>query len=451
MDRTTLLDEIRQNVAAVAQQSTALARSLWDRFIKLHPADMADFFADVARDEFRALFIALPQALKLSVFKELPDSLKVHILNQLDEENRLAILHALQADELTDLFDFFSDEELRSSLNLLNKTAREGVLSLMKFHPESAGGIMDPQVFSLMEDFTVENSVSILQRLRPDKDIYQRVYVTDDAHRLVGYIDLQDLVLRAPGDRISQFMKKNELVIQADQDQEQVAQQMVHYGLMNVPVISDDGTFLGVIPADTLADVLVEEAGEDVQRISAMPPLKQTYFETPFAKLLFERSGILVVLLIAESFSGFILHEFEATLSKVLLFFIPMLISTGGNTSSQTSAIAIQGMAAGEIRASNVWRFLKRELMLGGAIGLILVLAGFTRVFMVTHKVKDGLAISLTLGLIVMLSVTLGSGVPLLLRRLKIDPALSAGPFLATVMDILGVLIYCYLVMLILY
>ncbi|MEX0848757.1 MAG: magnesium transporter [Candidatus Dependentiae bacterium] len=451
MDNKTLLEKIRYNVIEVANQSTALGASLWKMFMELHQADIADFFSDIDRESFCVLFLALPKELKYAVFKELPDSLKVYILGRQEESDALAILNALHADELTDLFDYFSDDELRKYMNVLNQTARERVLSLRKFHPESAGGIMDPHVFSLKQGFTVGKSVSILQRLKPDKDIYQRIYVTDENHRLLGCIDLQDLVLHGPKERISSFMKKNELILSVDEDREKVAHQMIHYGLTNAPVVAQDGLFLGVVPADTLADVLVEEAGENVQRISAMTPLKKSYFETPFLKLLYERSGILVILLLVESISGTILEMYESTLGIVLLFFIPMIISTGGNTSSQTSAVAIQGMAAGEIRESNMFKFLRRELRLGAAIGSLLSIAAFGRVFLTTGSYLYGFVISLALGLIVMLSVALGSLVPLVLKKLNIDPAFSAGPFLATAMDILGVLIYCAISRLILF
>lgn len=451
MDNQTLLNQIKDNITTVAEQSTPLGSSLWGFFLQMHPADMADFFADLSRPQVIELYIPLPDDLKSSVFKELPDSLKVYILAALPQKEKIMILDVLQADELTDLFDFFSDEELRTYLNLLNRTARERVLSLMKFDPDSAGGIMDPQLYSLMEDFTVEKSISILQRLKPQKDVYQRVYVTDEDHHLVGYIDLQDLVLQSPATRISSFMKKNEYVAPVGEDREKVARRMVHYRISNVPVVSENGIFLGAIPADTLANVLVEEAGEDVQRISAVTPLKQSYFETSFFRLLYERSGILVILLLVESLSGTILEAYDSTLGVVLFLFIPMIISTGGNTSSQTSAVAIQGMAAGEIRATNMFKFLQRELRLGAAIGTMLAGTAFIRVVVMTGDYMYGIAVSLALGLIVMLSVGLGSCVPLALKRLNIDPAYSAGPFLATAMDILGVLIYCFICRLILF
>src|SRR5690606_38222004 len=153
--------------------------------------------------------------------------------------DRAEALKNLAPDELTDIFDLLSDEELKRYLSLLTKRDREQVLSLLQFHPDSAGGIMDTEVFTLMQDFTVEKSIKILQRLRPSRDIYQQIYVTDRHHRLVGYINLEDLVLQAPQDRISSFLHKHLLVAKATEDQEKIAQQMVHYSLLSVPVVDD--------------------------------------------------------------------------------------------------------------------------------------------------------------------------------------------------------------------
>jgi magnesium transporter len=185
--------------------------------------------------------------------------------------------------------------------------------------------------------------------------------------------------------------------------------------------------------------------------MSALAPMKKTYFETSFFRLLYNRGYILVGLLIAESFSGTILRAYEDTLYGVLLFFIPMLISTGGNTSSQTSAVVIQGMATGEIHSGTMSRFLRREFLTAGALALILGVAAFIRVYLMHQVLKESIAVSLSLAAIVMLAVTLGSCIPLVLRRFNIDPAFSAGPFLATLMDILGILIFCYISKLLLF
>lgn len=444
MDGNTILQEIRDNIATILAQDSKLGTSLWYEFLKIHPADIAQFFVDIDRDTFRQMFSMLPKELKLAVFEELSDVMKVYILSHMNDSEIIDALTILTADELTDLFDLFSDEELKKYLELLHKKAREEVISLLKFHPDSAGGIMDIGVITLMSDFTVEKSITIVQRLRPRREIHQSIYITDRWHKLVGHILLEDLVLHKPNERIFSFMHENELVAQAWEDQETIARQMVHYGLTMIPVVGDDNYFLGIISSETLVDVLVEEATEDVQRMAALHPLKHSYFDTSFWKLVWERSYILIVLLLLESVSNTILHSNEATLGILLMSFIPMLISAGGNTSSQTSAMVIQGMASGDIHKENMFRFLRREMLMALILATVLGVTAFARVYHTTGSLVHSGIVSVSLGSIVVVSVTLGSCIPFLLKQLNLDPAFSAGPFLATAMDLLGTLIFCY-------
>ena len=452
MDGQYLLHEVRDHLDAVIAQDTQLGIGLWERFIQLHPADIADFFIDIDWDQFQELFLRLPKKLQLEVFQEFSDIMKVHSLAFMNEQERVDALNILPVDQLTDLFDLFSDEELKIYLELLNKKAREKVLSLLKFDPESAGGIMDTEALVLMQDFTVEKSIQVLQRIQPDRDIYQQIFITDKDHHLVGYINLQDLVLQSAQARIQTFMRLNEFVAQAHEDRESIAKKMVHYGLMTVPVVGSNNHFLGVIPTQTLVDVLVEEASEDVQKMSALAPMKYPYFETSFIRILFERGYILIALLLAQSFSTTIMRSFQTTLEYgTLLYFTTMLISTGGNTSNQTSALVIQGLITGELHSMNIFKFLRREFLMSGILALTLGTVSFIRAYLSSASLIESIAISFSLAVIVMVSVMLGAIIPLILKRFNIDPAFSAGPFLATLMDILGILIYCYITRLILF
>jgi magnesium transporter len=445
MESRQILQEIKSNIDTVIKKDSPLGESLWNELLQVHPADLADFISDLENEQMEAIFLALPKDVKLEVFEHFSDAMQVSSLSFMSEENKIDLLNDLPVDKVTDLLELLSDEDFKHYHNLLHKKSREKVLSLLKFHPESAGGIMDIEVITLVKDFTVEKSIKILQRLRPSRDVHQQIYVTDAAHNLVGHINLEDLVLNLPQSKIASFMKENEYVARADEDRETIAKSMVHYGLMTIPVVGKGNHFLGIIPSDTLVDVIVEEASEDVLKMSAVAPLKHPYFEMSFFRMLFERSYILVPLLIAESMSGTILQAYEQTLGVFLISFIPMLISAGGNTSSQTSAMVIQGMASGEIRESNMFKFLRREFLMATMLGTVLAFVAFGRVYYTTGLFLESFVISLALGLIVLISVTLGSCIPFILRRFNIDPAFSAGPFLATIMDILGVMIYCYI------
>ncbi|OGT36013.1 MAG: magnesium transporter [Gammaproteobacteria bacterium RIFCSPHIGHO2_12_FULL_37_14] len=446
-----IFKEIKNNLPSVISKDSELGKYLWEDLIKLHPADISQFLSDLNREEFRELYLTFPQELKIETFKYLSDVMKAHAFEFLPKDDKLAIIEKSPLHEMIDFFEFLSDEELKELFKLLHKKDRTQAVELMRFGPESAGGVMDTDIITLTKDLNVEQSIQILQRLQPKKEILQEIYVTDQQNKLAGHIRLEDLVLKKPLTHLHEFLKENEVVAAADEDQESVAQKMMHYHLTSIPVVGPNNLFLGVIPSDTLIEIIEDEASEDVYRISAMAPIKQTYFETPFMRLLSERSFILIILLLAESLSTTIMDSFELVLSGFFLSaFVPMLVSCGGNTSSQSSAIAIQGLGSGEINYSNVKKFLRRELLIAACLALILATTAFIRVYLTRHDIYTGLIVALTLASIVTLSVTLGSLLPLLLKRFKIDPAFSAGPFLATIMDVVGLLIYCYIAKLVL-
>jgi magnesium transporter len=438
-----LFNEIKQNIDAVASRRSALGKSLWQELVESHPADVAQFLSHLSENDFKKLFDSFPNKVSCDVFKEFSDPLQRLSLRLLNDTLRVDALSCLTADELTDLFENLSDEDLKKYLNLLHKKDREKVLSLLKFNSDSAGGIMDTEVFALIDDFTVHKSIQLIQRLQVRKELHRDIFVVNDKKQLVGRIRLEDLVTEKPQTRIKTFMKDNELIAEAHEDQESIAKKMVHYTMMTVPVVGKDNYFLGVIPSTTLVDIIGEEAQEDVYRMSAMEPVKGAYFDVSFWRLLYQRSYILVILLLVQSFSSIIIQAHEALLAGLLMQFITMLVSTGGNASSQTSAVIIQGMASGEINKNNMYKFFKREICLAFGMGSILGLTAFGRVYVTSGDLVSSLAVSLSLAAIVVVSMIVGSTVPVFLKRLNVDPAYSAGPFLATLMDVLGLLIFC--------
>lgn len=432
-----------QNLEAIKQE-TPEGVALWKELVALHAADSAEFFSELSSRDLQVLFARLPLDNQVGVFSQVSEALKVYILSFLTDQERARLLAEIPLDELTDLFEELSDADLERYLPLLSKRDRKQVVALMKFDPESAGGIMDTEVLTLMQDFTVYKSIHLLQRLQPRKELHREIYVTNQDNQLVGYIMIESLVLQKPDVRLSQFMHKPTLVIDVDLDREEVARQMRHYDATYAPVVGDNNYFLGVIHGDTLVDIISQEASEDVYHMSAMPAIKDTYFDTPFFKILFERSYILIILLLAQSVSSMILDRYSTLVCGYMFFnlFLTMLISAGGNSSSQTSALVIQGMAAGEIHPGTIRRFLTREFTMALMLASILGIVAFGRVYFTIGLLVPSLAVSVSLSLIVMLSVVLGSCMPLILQKFRIDPAFAAGPFLATIMDICGLFIY---------
>lgn len=447
MSTQRLFNQINEVIIDVIERNSPLGQGLWEELIKLHPADIAQFLSSINRDDAQQLFNTFPDPIKLEVFEEITDSLKLYCLSLLDDKARGHLLSYLPIDELTDFLDDLSDEELKQYLKVLHKSDRDQVLSLLQFNPESAGGIMDTNVLTLLQDLTVAKSIQILQRIKPDKELHHQIFVTNQDNELKGHIYLEDLVLKSPDTRIGVIMKQNELVVHADEDREDVVQKMMHYHLMTVPVVSKENIFLGVIPSDTLAEVIEEEASEDIYRMSALAPIKHTYFETPFFKLLYQRCSILLILLVLQTFSTMIISIYQGMLEGFFFLYLTMLTSTGGNSSSQTSALAIQGMASGEINSANVKRFISREFFMALMLAIILGAFSFLRIYFTygAQYLLKGLAVSVSLSAIVLVSIALGSTMPLLLKKLNMDPAHSAGPVLATLMDVIGLLLYCFI------
>ena len=449
MESKQLQELIIANIDEFIESSTDQSKVLWQVFLDMHPADSAKLLTYLSDEKLIKVFLKMSQTKQLELFEELPDHDKEKILERLDDSRKAFILHQTPIDELTDLFDQLSDKELKKYLDILHKKDRQKVLSLMKFPVDSAGGIMTLDFVTLIQDLTVGRAISLLQRVKPNIDLHRQLYVTDVHNKLIGYINLEDLVLKSPQTRLESIVKQIPYIAQAQEDQERVAQKMVHYGMLTVPVVNDQLFLLGVIPEDTLIDVIQQEATEDVQRISAAP-VTTSYFEIPLWSLIGQRSFILGMLLIVGSVTSFIVGYFEATLTKFLVLFFTMLVSTGGNTGSQTSAIAIQAMSSGDLNESNRKHFIFREMLIGSMLGIILGAVAFVRVYLWYGQFIGSVVVSLSLGIIVLISVLLGACLPLALQKYGVDPAFSASPVLATIMDILGISIYCYVAYLIL-
>ncbi len=450
MIHTKILDTIAHNIHEVLDAKTEKSLELIEHLNLAHYADIAQLINHLQAPLGERLFMMLKPTLKVLVFYELQPQLMRAILARLSVSDKSNLLKESHADAMTDFFDILTDEELQGCLDVLHQKDRQQVLSLMKFAPDTAGGIMNVDVITLTQDFTVAKSVTLLQRLRPQRDLYRNIYVTDSHNKLVGVIKLEDLILKSPETRLKSILRQVPFTANVYQDQEEIAKKMAHYRVTTAPVVNSENFLLGIITGETLVDVLQQEAQEDVQKMSGF--LSDTsYLESSVFSIVMKRGMFLAFLLLAESLTSLIMDSFHGTLSAFLFSFITMLVATGGNTSSQTSAIVIQGLSSGDIHESNTYSFLRREFLIGFVLALFLSCIAFGRIYLLHQDFLGTLVVSMSLGLIVFMSVVFGSVLPIVLKRFDIDPAFFAGPFLATIMDIIGILVYCYIAYLILY
>ncbi|MFH1831194.1 MAG: magnesium transporter [bacterium] len=441
-----ILFQIENNITEVLENKSHLGSDLWHILIEQHPADIALVVENLKEDDQIQLLKKLPLELSIEVFNKIPEILQATLLTALDIDHATTILKHMHADKLTDLFDHLSDEDLKTYLKLLQKKQRNQIISLLHFDPESAGGRMNSSIITLQKDFTVKQSISLLQRLSPEQELIECIYVTNKDNILVGHITLDNLVLNKPETPLSQILKKNELHVYVDEDQEDVANQMLHYELSSVPVVDKHNHFLGAITANDVVQIIKEEESEDAYRRFGLSAVEHSYFATPTWKFVLQRGQWLIGLLLLQSVSSFILgnHKDMLTHFPVIAFFLSMLVGTGGNAGNQSATLVIRGLTTGEITRQNALKLLLREFWISLILASFLVIVGFCRVYWAADLIS-AIAVSLSLFFIVITAIMLGSIIPLMLEYFNIDPAHSAAPFLTTLMDILGILIYCFI------
>lgn len=442
-----ILLQIENNIETIISEDSGLGKDLWHILLQQHPADVAMLIGQLAFGYQLKLFKKLPLEFAVKVFEKIPEEVQANVLVNLDSEVATVILKAIPVDKLTDLFDYLSDEDLEKYLKLLHSKQRNQIISLLSFDPSSAGGRMRSDVMTLQDNFTVKRSIELLQRLSPTQEIMHRIYVTNAENIVVGFVTLDKLVLSKPDILLSKIMEKNELLVYVDEDQEDIVHQMEHYELVCAPVVDKEHHFLGVITADDVYEIIKEEGSEDVYKMSGLSPMEHSYFATPWWMLIRQRLPWLIGLLLLQSFSSLILSSYGTLINQyaIITFFLTMLVGTGGNAGNQSATLVIRGLATKEITRQNGIKILIREFGMSLIMAGILAVVGFVRVWFTAHALLYAVVISFSLFLIVITSVLMGAFIPILLERLGIDPAHSATPFLATLMDILGVLIYCFI------
>jgi magnesium transporter len=424
---------------------------LFDEVKSLHPADIADILENIHKNLLLFLFFHLSFENQADVFMEMTKETQHFIFKSSSKQQRELILQYLSLPELVDFFDSLSDTEIKNYIQLVNKKERSKLLSLLEFPDDSAASIMNTDIVVIPQSITVLKTIYILKRLNVNKRLYQTIYIVNNKRMLMGYIELQDLVFADDDCSIDRFMRSIQYQVIAHDDQEAIAAYMTRYHLDIVPVVDHYNHFLGVITSEIIARTIEDEASEDIFRMASLSPIEESYFQTNFFKLFWQRGSILAILLLMQSISTMIIAKYTILLSGFLISCIGMVTSTGGNTSSQVSALVIRGLASGDLQKKDMVKFIKRELLIGTILGFFIALIGGIRIYVFNYNIEQTMIVSLALFFVVLLSTTLGSFLPFLLHKLKLDPAYSAGPLLATCMDILGVILFTSVILLIKY
>ncbi len=362
-------------------------------------------------------------------------------------------MRQLAPDDATDVLLEVEPEDRAELLSLLDEQTRREVTALLAYAEDDAGGLMNPRFARVRPEMTVDQAISYLRRQARDQiETIYYIYVLDGEQCLRGVVSFRQL-FRVPGDkRIDEVMETDVVSLPEDMDQEAVARLMAQNDLGAMPVVDAEGHMKGIVTVDDIVDVVQEEATEDIQKIGGMEALEAPYFQTSFLTMVKKRGGWLAALFIGEMLTATAMGHYESEVAKavVLALFLPLIISSGGNSGSQASTLVVRAMALGEVRLIDWWRVAGRELMAGLALGALLASIGFVRVLAWQgvfhsyglHYMRVAMTVSFSLVGVVTWGTLSGSLLPFLLRRLGFDPASASAPFVATLVDVMGLIIY---------
>jgi magnesium transporter len=439
-----LIPEIESRFDEVIAGRTEEGKDLWKKFTSQHPADIALVLDHLSEEHALAFFERLDKKFTALIFDKLSTDAQAVLISHFDDEELVYIFKQIPSDRLTMIFEQIPAKSLGKYLKLTNKKRSKRIASSLESEDKSAGRVLNSDVLTLHKELTVKKIISLLHDLSDNYEILPRQYVVDNDMKLTGYIEITDLLRNCPTTRIEKIAKKIDVKACVDDDQEMVAEVVRRYDLLSIPVTDKKGHFLGVIAANDVLEIIEEEMTEDTYKMSGLSPVEHSYVKTSFFKIVLQRSRWLAPLLLFQSVSGFVVHHFEAIIMPFgLIPFLMMLVGTGGNVGNQSATLVVRGLATGEINRKNKLYVLLREILISIFIGMILIVVAGVRVYFVNQHLPTVATICLSLFSIVTVSVSLGTIIPIILDYWEIDPAHSAAPFISTLMDVIGVTIYC--------
>jgi magnesium transporter len=410
---------------------------------KQRPSDLAFVLGELTEGERSSAFAALVEhapRFAMEVASELDPEAAAELLARHSAEDVARLLQELPPDDAAAIADHLPDDLAASVLPLI--APDRGVSELLEHPEQTAGRIMNPNVFALTEDMTAGEAIAALQAFR-DVEVVFYVYVIDSRRHLVGVVSLRQLLLVAPATPLKQIMTPDVISVDVDTDQEEVARQVASYNLLAIPVVDAGNKLVGTITVDDVIDVLKDEATEDVYR-GAGVGVEIDYPRAGVRTLYRKRIGWLLILLIADFLSSSVIAFYQSSLEAVvaLAFFIPMLIDSGGNTGTQSATLVIRGLSTGQLAMHDWLRILRKELGVGLLLGGTLGLAVYLRGFFWRGGPEVALVVALTMIALVFWANLVGAVLPIVLKRARLDPAVVSSPFITTAVDVTGLLIY---------
>lgn len=415
-------------------------------------ANIAEFIKENEEGEKEniILFRILSKEKAAEVFAELDADLQMQIVSSMTDDKLQSLLDELYFDDMIDFIEEMPSNVVKRVLENYKNENRSLINQFLSYDEDSAGSLMTIEYLSLKSHWTVRESLNYIRQKVKDLETIDVAYVRNKNKVLIGEISLKNLLLSSDEDIIEDIMNKNVLYVTTSTNQEEAIELFKKYDLTVLPVIDKEKILVGIITIDDMVDVIEEENTEDFQKMAAMAPSKEEYLESSVFELAKNRLTWLLVLMVSATFTGSIISKYEDIIEQmvVLAAAIPMLMDTGGNAGSQSSTLIIRGMALGEIKLKDWFKVVWKELRVGIIVAVGLGLVNFCRMrFILKQDMKISFLVSFTLGVVVVMAKLVGGVLPLGAKKLKMDPAIMAGPLVTTIVDALALMMYFYIAM----
>lgn len=427
----------------------ALLRSM---LVELNPVDIASILDDFRTEDLLRIYRILPKDMATDVFVYLPQEVSQNLLTRMSDKEAGAIIDDLYADDAADLLDEMPSMVVKKLLAQSKPETRAAINHLLQYEDDSAGSIMTVEFVDLKEYYTVSQAISAIRRTGIDKETINNCYVLDAERKLLGMVTLRKLLLSSPDEKVGDLMEENVIIVRTGTDQEEVARLFKKYDFTAMPVCDSENRLVGIVTVDDVMDIIQEEAEEDFSKMAAMAPNDAAYLKTSVWKLARGRILWLLFLMISATFTGIAINSFEDQMTTFLYSFTPLLMGTAGNCGSQSSTTVIRALALNQISTKDFLKVSFKEVRVALVCSILLAIANAVRVILMYwwNPAYDNLLVirvSVVLGValicIILIAQLLGSLLPIIAKKIHVDPALMSAPVISTIMDTLSILIYC--------
>jgi len=432
-----LLPEVRELIASKKKRTIKKVTSYFE------PADIAEVWTELDQEEQLTLFNALETRFAADIFELLSEEHEIELLHSLSLSRKKEIINEMSPDDRTDLFALLPEAETAKLIPLLDEDEQIRARELLAYKENTAGGIMTTDFVTVPEEVKIAYVMRELRSKARDIDFIEDIYVVDKVNRLQGIIPLKELLTATPQRKVSMVMDPHFISVTLDMDQEEIARLFSKYDETALPVLDKVGRIKGVITVDDVIDVINEEVSEDIYHFGAAAVTEEYLTANPF-NVAQKRVIWLIILALAGFISGSILEHYSYLLSSIvtLSFFIPILMNTSGSAGTQAATVVVRGLATGEIKIRDIWKVVGKEFSIGILMGL--VAGGITalRAIILNGDIMLGATVAIAMVSAIVIATSLGGILPILFKRLGVDPALMSGPLIATVLDTTTLLIY---------